>query len=261
MSKDLAHETRRRPTRKSHTEPQTDEWEDEDENENEKSTDQGKDKGKAKMPAINTCSAPQPQVDNSIDVAQYPRSDAFTRYCQKPLQEYDAAGPAPSDEDEDSDDEGWNDWAKDDPDGVLVGRPPPYPVGLLDWNNKDTGKHVTEVAPDSMTRAKTVAASAAKSVANTVANTTNYAAAAAQGALQGIIGRGGGDNDDGGGAGVGGGRKKKGKMKGKKGKKTSLLKKGKFAKTPKEQTAPEHRYDSRDSDSFDSSDGSDWVTL
>lgn len=228
---------------------------DDSEWENENSADEGK--GKGKMPAIDTTPAPSKwhsDHDTSIDVTKYPRSDAYMRYCHRPLQEYAAAGPSRSTDNEDSEQPSdINDWGVEKPDGVLVGHPPQYPVGLLDWNDKDTGKKLSEVAPDNLTRAKTAAASAAISVANTVATSTLRVA---QGALQGIIG--GVDTGE-------GSSKEKGnqgeqpKKDKKKKKRRSKGKKGKFAKTPQEQTAPEHRY--QYSDYYDSEDGSDWVTL
>lgn len=60
-----------------------------------------------------------------------------------------------------------NDWAVDSADGVLVGRPPAYPAGLLDWDDPRADKGNNNV------EAVTIICSE-EGMANFVAPTTKY---------------------------------------------------------------------------------------
>lgn len=219
-------------------------------------------KGKGKMPALGVAASPwHSDYDTKVDLDKYSRSDAFLKRVprQRASTSVDTCAPGPSslhrnaailqDSPTSHDDEhpnDSNDWGVEKTDGVLIGRPPEYPAGLLDWDDNDKGKKVADVVPDNLTRVKTVAASAASTTLR-----------AAQGALQGLICSGaavaGSSKDN------QGQQKKKGSEQQEKKKKKSKQKKGKFVKTPREQLGPEHVY--QYSDYYDSEDGSDWVTL
>lgn len=217
-------------------------------------------KGKGETPALSVAASPwHSDCDTKVDLDKYSRSDAFLRHIprRQASTSVDTCTPGPSrvqrnastfshspanHDDEQPNDS--NDWGVEKTEGVLIGRPPEYPTGLLDWDDNDKGKKVADVVPDNLTLAKTVAASAASTTVR-----------AAQGALQGLIRTGAAvassikDNQ--------GGQKKKGSEQQKK--KNSKQKQGKFVMTPREQLGPEYVY--QYSDYYDSEDGSDWVTL
>lgn len=152
----------------------------------------------------------------------------------------------------------FNDWGVVKADGVHVGHPPPWNGDMLDWKDKDMGKKHEDVAPSSMTRVK--------------AGVKNAASSTFRAGL-GLIGLGGrsgssSKNQQDGGIAKAADTKKENKEKNKeskdnkkkgKGKGKEVEKKGKYAKTGKEQESLEHHYDV--SDSYDSETGSDWVNL
>lgn len=233
---------------------------------NEKTNNEGKEKGKGKMPmTANDLTSPSSSFsghrgnsDPEIDLLSESMASAtFLNGCQRAKTKTTASPSRPRanafsssssssrghDGEQQPNDS--NDWGVDKAaDGVLIGRPDLYPAALLDWDDNDKGKKVADVAPDNLTRAKTAAASTFR---------------AAQGALQGLIGGAGGG---GGGSSIkknenGEEEGKKNRMRKNKGKGKKKEKKGKFVASGEEQEKHVHQY----SDNYDSSDGSDWVTL
>lgn len=256
-------------------------------------------KGKGKMPAGASGGKVSPSrlrsdSDPDVDLYKYTRTDEFleqglpaptheqrarasksvdtdrrgrSRYrsSRRPQHQPEQAGLRKKDDGGEQPNDS-NDWGVEQADGVLVGRPPAYPAGLLDWDDKDRGKTVAEVAPDHMTRVKTAAASAASSTLRTAQGTLRGLLTRA-GAGAGVRGSGNGSKDkENEGkqknlkeASGGQEQQKKKKDKQKKGKDREEEKKSKFVKEPREQQGPDHAYEY--SDYYDSEDGSDWVTL
>lgn len=253
-------------------------------------------KGKGKMPAGATGGKVSPsrlrsESDPDIDPHKYTRTDEFleqglpvptheqrarasksvdtdrrgrSRYrsSRRPQHQSEQAGLRKKDDGGEQPNDS-NDWGVEQADGVLVGRPPAYPAGLLDWDDKDRGKTVAEVAPDHMTRVKTVAASAASSTLRTAQGTLRGLLTRAAGVGAGVRGGSGNGSKDKENEGKqknlkeGGGQQEQQKKK--KGKGREEEKRGKFVKEPREQQGPDHVYEY--SDYYDSEDGSDWVTL
>lgn len=198
-------------------------------------------KGKGKMPVISTFSSdskPNTRTDLTESFASSSFLDKHQRVASRTRADSGPRAESSTRQDGEQPNDS-NDWGVDKADGVLIGRPPEYPPGLLDWEDKDKGRKVADVAPDNLTRAKTAAVSTLR---------------AAQGALHGLIKGGGSGSGSNPKEGTQEQRKKEKKKKQKKG-----GKKGKFVKTGKEQESREHAH--QYSDYYDSEDGSDWVTL
>lgn len=205
-------------------------------------------KGKGKMPAI---AAPPPSDASSASEAEslvLSRSsfDALHDYRTRAMNESDLnaslchrVNTHNKQYDEQPDES--NDWGVEKGDGVLIGRPPEYPAGLLDWGNEDKGKTVADHAPDNLTRVTTGV--------NALAASTFRAA---QGALNGLISSSGDPCSS-------RSNEKAQQRKTEKGNKKRKQMKGKYVKDGKEQEGAEyaHHY----SDFYDSSEGSDWVNL